>query len=322
LERGIAMRKTDYRYPFSPFPSGWFAVGAAADVAAGQIKTLSYFGRELIAFRNSELKLSVLAAYCIHLGAHLGVGGHLEDGCIVCPFHAWKYNCQGQCIDIPYSDHIPERGKLHAYPVIEWAGLIVVYFSPDNTAPQWTPDLPEFDPQRWTLYDSRRWVARVHVQEIGENGLDMPHFKTVHSADVPNMVRAEGIGQKFYISVKPLAGSRQAKYLDSIDRTLWGLGISVNSFEGAVPSRIVITRTPVDDQLSEITLVFLPGNQGDAKTTALFGKALMEQISSEIEQDVAIWEHKEYAQHPVLTKGDGPIAAWRNWCQQFYTAET
>ncbi len=316
------MRETDYRYPFSPFPSGWFSVGHAADITDGQIETLSYFGRELIVFRNSEGRICVLNAYCIHLGAHLGVGGRLEDGNIVCPFHAWKYNGQGQCISIPYSEHIPELGKIHAYPVIEWAGLIIVYFSPDNSAPVWTPELPEFDPTEWTQYGSKRWIVRVHVQEIGENGLDMPHFKTVHSADIPNMVRAEGLSQKYFISVKPLPGSEQAKYLESIDRTLWGLGISINFFEGAVPARVVITRTPVDDQLSEITVVFIPKNQGDAKTTALFGKALMERISSEIEQDIPIWENKQYAQHPVLTKGDGPIAAWRSWCQQFYTNGT
>jgi len=312
------MHRTDTRYPFSPFPSGWFAVGSIADIVTGQINTLAYFGRELIAFRNSDDRVCVLNAYCAHLGAHLGVGGRLEADGIVCPFHGWQYDSQGECVHIPYSDHIPERGRVHAYPVIEWAGLIIVYFSPDNSEPTWTPDLTVFDPREWVRYDSRRWTVRVHVQEIGENGLDMPHFKTVHSADIPQMVRAEGVEQKFFISVKPDKNSEQAKYLDGIDRTLWGLGISVNSFEGDLPSRIVITRTPIDEQFSEITLVFLPKNQGDEDTTAQFGKALMEHISREIEQDVPIWENKEYAEHPVLTKGDGPIAAWRSWCQQFY----
>lgn len=312
------MDKTALRYPFSPFPSGWYSVGHAADVVPGAITTLSYFGRELIAFRDDENRVRVLNAYCVHLGAHLGVGGKLEEGGIACPFHGWRYDSGGQCVHIPYSDHIPEKGRLHAYPVLEWAGLVIVYFSPDNSLPGWTPDLPVFEPEEWTLYDSRDWTVRVHVQEIGENGLDMPHFKSVHSADVPELVRAEGVGEKFYISVRPLAGSEQAKFLDGIDRTLWGLGISVNFFEGKVPSRIVITRTPIDEQLSRITLVFVPKNQGDEQTTALFGEALMEHISREIEQDVPIWEHKEYAEHPVLTRGDGPIAAWRQWCRQFY----
>jgi hypothetical protein len=225
------------------------------------------------------------------LGAHLGVGGKLEEDGIVCPFHGWRYNSEGQCVGIPYSDHIPEQGRVHAYPTLEWAGLIIVYFSSDNQEHTWMPDLPIFDQDDWVIYDNKSWTVRVHVQEIGENGLDMPHFKAVHSADIPQMVRAEGIDQKFYISVKPEEGSEQAKYLSSIDRTLWGLGISVNFFEGDVPSRIVITRTPIDEQLSKITLVFLPKNQGDADTTALFGKALIDHISIEIEQDVPIWEN-------------------------------
>jgi len=312
------MDKTAIRYPFSPYPSGWYAVAAATEIMPGEITTLSYFGRELIAFRDRDDCVCVLNAHCVHLGAHLGVGGKLEDNNIVCPFHGWRYDSAGQCVHIPYSDHIPDKGRLHAYPVLEWAGLVIVYFSEDNAAPVWTPDLPEFDPAEWTRYDSRDWTVRVHVQEIGENGLDMPHFKSVHSADIPQMVRAEGIDQKFYISVRPEPGSAQAKYLDGIDRTLWGLGISVNSFEGKVPSRVVITRTPIDEQLSRITLVFLPRNQGDEDTTAAFGKALMDHISREIEQDVPIWENKEYVEQPVLTRGDGPIAAWRNWCRQFY----
>ena len=61
--------------------------------------------------------------------------------------------------------------------------------------------------------------------------------------------------------------------------------------------------------------MFLPKNQGDPETTALFGKALMDHISREIEQDVPIWENKAYVEQPVLTKGDGPIAGWRNWCR-------
>jgi hypothetical protein len=56
------------------------------------------------------------------------------------------------------------------------------------------------------------------------------------------------------------------------------LGISITFFEGDVPSRIIITRTPVDEQLSEITLVFLPKNQGDEKAIALFGKALIHHV--------------------------------------------
>lgn len=310
----------DYRYPFPPFPSGWFAIGPVEDIDQEHITTRRYFGRDLILFRDAQDQLCVLDAYCPHLGAHLGVGGTLAQGHITCPFHGWEFDSRGACTHIGYSDHIPSRGRLHAYPALEWAGLVLVYFAEDNSPPQWHPDLPRFEDREWLIFSRRSWRVRVHVQEIGENGLDMAHFRYVHSVDIPELVEARGEQQKFHISVKPLPGSEQAKYLDRIDRTLWGLGISVNAFEGVAPSRVVITRTPIDEQLSDITVVFVPRKQPDAAVTELFGKALMERISSEVAQDVPIWENKIYAENPALTRGDGPVALWRNWCRQFYSA--
>jgi len=59
-------------------PRGWFQVAWADTIAAGEVKTLHYFGEELVAFRTKSGKLSILDAYCQHLGAHLGVGGKVE----------------------------------------------------------------------------------------------------------------------------------------------------------------------------------------------------------------------------------------------------
>ena len=42
-----------------------------------------------------------LEAYCLHLGANMGVGGQVKNSnCIMCPFHGWLYNgSTGQCVD-------------------------------------------------------------------------------------------------------------------------------------------------------------------------------------------------------------------------------
>ena len=89
------MDKTAIRYPFSPFPSGWYSIGPVADIPPGEVTTLSCFGRELVAYRDSQDRVRVLAAYCVHLGAHLGVGGTVEGDTILCPFHGWRYNADG-----------------------------------------------------------------------------------------------------------------------------------------------------------------------------------------------------------------------------------
>jgi hypothetical protein len=37
-------------------------------------------------------------------------------------------------------------------------------------------------------------------------------------------------------------------------------------------------------------------------------------------QDVPIWEHKIYREKPPLTAVDGPVAQYRRWFRQFYSA--
>ena len=38
----------------------------------------------------------------------------------------------------------------------------------------------------------------------------------------------------------------------------------------------------------------------------------------DVSLDFKIWENKIYIDPPVLAKGDGPVAQYRMWAQQFY----
>ena len=39
---------------------------------------------------------------CVHQGTALSLGW-VEDGCLVCPYHGWTYDTDGQCGRIPAS---------------------------------------------------------------------------------------------------------------------------------------------------------------------------------------------------------------------------
>ncbi|MDT5411541.1 MAG: hypothetical protein QOG14_3761, partial [Mycobacterium sp.] len=60
------------------FPTGWFIIGFASDLAAGEVKRVHYFGEEMVLFRTESGEVNVLDAYCQHLGANMGVGGTVE----------------------------------------------------------------------------------------------------------------------------------------------------------------------------------------------------------------------------------------------------
>jgi hypothetical protein len=67
-------------------PTGWFQVAWSEDVDAGAVHRMHYFGRELVVWRARSGRLTAMDAYCEHLGAHLGHGGHVEGEVIACPF--------------------------------------------------------------------------------------------------------------------------------------------------------------------------------------------------------------------------------------------
>jgi phenylpropionate dioxygenase-like ring-hydroxylating dioxygenase large terminal subunit len=73
------------RYPM-PIPFGWYVVDYATDLKAGEVKSVRYFGQDQVLFRTTNGEVSMLDAYCPHLGAHLGHGGIVNGECIECPF--------------------------------------------------------------------------------------------------------------------------------------------------------------------------------------------------------------------------------------------
>lgn len=62
-----------YRYPFSPFPNGWFPIEISRKLAPGQHVSKHVLGQDLVIYR-TESGVAI-GAYCPHMGAHIGHGG-------------------------------------------------------------------------------------------------------------------------------------------------------------------------------------------------------------------------------------------------------
>src|SRR5208337_1884068 len=110
------------RFPFPRYPNGWFQVAYGDEIAKGSVQRLQYFGQELVAFRGDDGALRVLDAYCPHLGAHLAIGGKVIGNTLRCPFHGWRFDGEGQCVEVPYAKKIPPKGQTRAWPVVERNG--------------------------------------------------------------------------------------------------------------------------------------------------------------------------------------------------------
>ena len=308
-----------YRYDIPPFPNCWFQVAYSDELEPNAVMPLRYFGKDLVLFRGDDGKARVLDAFCPHLGAHLGYGGLVQENTIRCPFHAWRFDGAGKCVDVPYANKIPPLAKLDAWNVCEANGLIMVWHHMEGRPPQFElPVLPEYDNPGWTPYVRKRWKIRTHNQEMAENAVDSAHFKYVHGTPEQPMTRAEIDGHILRARSPINYVTPQGTVEGGIASESYGFGFGTTRFTGIVETLLVSSVTPIDGEYVDTRFSFMVKKMGNDDATAGVSRAFIKEIERQLGQDIPIWENKVMKMRPVLCDGDGPVGIFRRWAKQFY----
>jgi nitrite reductase/ring-hydroxylating ferredoxin subunit len=307
------------RFPF-PMPNGWFPVAFADELAPGAVRALRVFGRELVAWRGEDGAAHVFDAYCPHLGAHLGVGGRVEAGGLRCPFHAWLWDGEGRCAQVPYARKVPPRARVRAWPVQERAGLVLAWHDAQGRAPWFeVPAVPEYGAPEWTAPERREWIVRSCPQEMAENTVDEAHFRYVHGTHaVAETESVSAQGAVFRVVSRNRVGTPRGEQAGRIEIETHGLGFGTTRFSGIADLLLVTGGTPLDDERVHMRLQFSVRRLADSDATRGVGRAFLAEIERQFAQDIPIWEHKTYLPRPLLCDGDGPIATLRRWSRKFY----
>ena len=331
------MKSSSPRFPFSPFPNGWFFVCYTHELPPGRLFSKTFMGKEIIAFRGAEGRVTVADAHCPHLGAHLAQGGQVVDGVVRCPFHHFRFDGTGRCISTPYGEP-PKAARLGTWHTMETGGFILAYFDAKGRAPTWQP--PAIDNTGFGALRTRHYRLRGHPQETTENGVDAGHLTVVHHyKDVTAVepLRIEGPYLTGAYSMRRSAGPFEflnLKLESQFRVHVWGLGFS--NVEVSVPhygihARQWIFSTPSDGEYVDLHICLrvkpighpsriVPGLQRvpQGLLTRVFHTLVMKTFENDIAQDFDIWEHKQYIARPALARGDGPIGVYRRYCKQFY----
>lgn len=319
-------------------PTGWFQVAWSDQVGVGEVHAMKYFDTEMVAWRSASGQVTVMNAYCEHLGAHLGFGGHVEGEVIECPFHGWQWNSEGRNVCIPYESR-PNRGRrMRTYPVAERNEAIYIWHDVAGREPFFeAPDVfasfsdgssaADYYPQQ-RLY---REALEMHPQYVLENGVDFAHFKFVHKTPiVPVFTRhdfADAVSYvDFTITFEGDDGQRIEDINSGVEAINGGLGIAVTKSWGMIDNRTISAVTPVDDATSDVRfMVYIgrtPGKSVDPKhqarheaKAAEFGDEVIRQFA----QDIHIWSHQRYSDPPALSTSEYEgFTAIRKWAMQFY----
>jgi phenylpropionate dioxygenase-like ring-hydroxylating dioxygenase large terminal subunit len=313
------------RFPFG-IPNSWFLVGYTQDLPAGAVKPISYLERDLVLFRGDDGVARVFDAFCPHLGAHLGYGGKVVGNTIQCPFHAWRFDGSGRCVEVPYAKKIPAKAQVRAYEVHEHSGMIFVWqHDQEKPADFRIPVIEEYGDREWTHpWIQYNWTVKTHPQEIMENAIDWPHFESVHLMAVPSARGEKFDGPMFFWNIGTqktvqTMGQPDTLYMEAQN---WGLGFNFLHYTGMFKTIIASGLTPIDAETTHIQFAIIGKKEGrtEEETRALL-KAYMHDQALAIQQDFEIWSHKQFRPRPTLCDGDGPIGEFRKWARQFYSKD-
>ncbi len=304
------------------YPRGHFVVAFSDELAQGELRRLHYFGRELVLFRDAEGRPRVLSAHCPHRGAHLGVGGSVVGGEVRCPFHGFQFDGRGRCTKIPSGGRVPEEARLKVFETTERNGMITVRYDRGGVAPDYElPELPECLDPEYSPWMVRTLRVRTHPREIVENVVDFAHFEPVHETCAERfenefrghlaVQRSEGVGAPTH---------RFAGTAYRIEAVYHGPGVQFSRFESrGIRVVFVNANTMIDEGTVDLRFGVRVATGGDPRYHEGFLRHFIGDLQRGYEQDVAIWEHKVFREHPVLAEGDGPIGELRRWYRQFYT---
>lgn len=331
---GQMTRSRDYRLGSHDFPRGWFMVADAATLDSKPL-AVRFFGRELVLYRGSESGKPILVdAYCPHMGTHLARnstsyvvrdGSQIEGDTIRCPYHAWRFDADGRCVDIPYAPggKIPSAARIASWRVVEQWGAVFAWHDPEGGEPDWElPMLAAWDDPAWV-----RWrfddfgVLDRHPVEIVDNMADIAHQGPIHGQTVRYFeLELDGHRAVHREGGVSRTGLTADDALLCIDAIYHGPGLLLTEMLGRYPSYFLIAHTPVDDgsiRVWHAVIVKSPHEQATDEDVAM-ARAFQEQSRLAFAQDFEIWMHKRPALTILQIPHDGPYDKLRAWYRQFY----
>lgn len=156
----------------------WHPVAYSRDVAIDKPLGTTLLGERVVVVRTAE-GVNAFEDVCRHKGASPSLGW-VENGCLACPYHGWKYDMSGQLVDVPSRPDLNGvlKAALPKFRCAESAGLVWVSFADDPWGE--VPSIPEWDDPtvRWQTPNFYDW--KTCAPRRLENFVDFSHFPFVH----------------------------------------------------------------------------------------------------------------------------------------------
>ena len=347
--RKVAESMADRDTPF--IDNEWY-VAAFADEIGRTLTQRTLLDKRVVLFRTSDGRAVALDDRCAHRSFPLSAGT-LDGDTLVCGYHGFRYDAQGDCIEVPSQATCPKGIGVHAYPLAERGPLLWIW--PGDAA---LADESKIPGQPWMT--SPDWVCSkgyFHLQgnyvSLHENLLDLTHLSFVHaqSFGTPDYARApfetrfeEGryaIERKVIPTTLPpvwaeptgLKGPTAARIATSEFLAPGLHNVSVTFYDSALPQaerhefRIRTAHIPTPEGAGSTHYFIVHGRdfaQGDDGVT----RFMHEQLFKAFEEDVAalqlleeVLARADAASYEMSVASDVPAVTMRKYLKRRAEAE-
>ena len=141
-------------------------------------------GEKMIAFRDTDGRYGLIEEFCAHRRVSLWFGRN-EDCGLRCPYHGWKFDVTGQCVEIPSEpedSEFRESIKLQGYPLIKVGDVLWTHMGdPENRPPEPAWEFATVGPEQ-TVTTKR--LQECNWLQALEGGIDSSHVSFLHAQEL------------------------------------------------------------------------------------------------------------------------------------------
>jgi phenylpropionate dioxygenase-like ring-hydroxylating dioxygenase large terminal subunit len=188
----------DHKAEQEMFHQCWYPVALADEITGGKATGIDFLGTRVVAYRDAANRAVVQEAWCPHLGADLSLG-ECAAGTVRCPYHHWRFDAKGDCVEIPAGDKIPPGARLHTFPTEEAWGLVWAFNGEKPLCD--VPGIPGVEQNELFYSAHARGTRKVPPWLAVSNGVDFQHLRTLHNLQTgaPDEIRVSDAAIEYCI---------------------------------------------------------------------------------------------------------------------------
>lgn len=246
----------------------WYVILESSEVTKKPLR-VKRLNLDLVLYRLDDGELICMENKCCHRGASLA-SGHICDNKLLCPFHGFEFDKEGNVTSIPANGknkRVGKNFKNSTYKTHETNGFIYLFNGPKEnatTTPKYFEGLDEF------TYKTSQTIWKTHYTRCIENQLDVVHVPFVHKSTIgrgnktlvngPKIVWDEDL-MTFYVfneidkGQTPLKSSEMVSVEDYFSLAFKMPNIWMNNISDKL--KVSAAFVPVDDETTIIYLRFM-----------------------------------------------------------------